>query len=70
MYTPRVLYDVYDGKKKVLHLVTTKAVTTGYLIHGRYRVEEGWTYEGREYSEREKEDSGIFTEDIQPLRIL
>ena len=68
MYTPRVLYDVYDGKKKVLHLVTTKevmkltgvcqgtvnkAVTTGYLIHGRYRVEESWTYEGREYSERE-----------------
>lgn len=68
MYTPRILYDVYDGEKKVLHLARTeavmkltgvrqgtvnKAVMTGYLIHGRYRVEEAWTYEGREYTERE-----------------
>lgn len=66
--TPRILYDVYDGEKKALHLVTikevmkltgvrqgtvNKAVMTGYLIHGRYQVEEAWTYEGREYTERE-----------------
>lgn len=68
MYAPGVLYDVYDGEKKVLHLARTKevmeltgvrqgtvnkAVTTGYLIHGRYRVEEAWTREGKEYTERE-----------------
>ena len=77
MYTPRILYDVYDGEKKVLHLARTeavmkltgvrqgtvyKAVTTGYLIHGRYRVEEAWAYEGREYTERETETgSGMKT---------
>lgn len=67
-YTPRVLYDVYEREKKVPHLVTIKevmkltgvcqgtvsrAVMTGYLIDGRYRVEEAWTGGDRDYSEQE-----------------